>query len=464
MSRQGSQQISADVSSAPLDAVAIDETRIASKTGSVFERTGSRIATSRSPLIAVVGLGYVGLPTALALRRADKAVLGIDISERRLADIRNRLCDLTDLDHKRLFEALADDDERFQITSDCARLAEADAVLICVPTPIDAHHVPDLAALRGSCETVCRYARRGQTIILTSTSYVGTTRDLLISPLSERGFVIGRDICVASSPERIDPANGAYPQELVTRVLGATSPQCAEKAREIVAAVAPTVHVVSSPEAAEMTKLYENVFRAVNITLANEMAEAAQVLGLSAAEIVDAAATKPYGFMPFQPGPGVGGHCIPCDPHYLLWQLRPRHQSMPLVEGAMAGIAQRPLRVVERATEVLSRESGRGLCGARILIVGVAYKPGVADVRESPALTLIELLHDRGAQVEYHDPLVPVLERSGEPLIAVADPDVAAYDLVIAHTLQPQADYGFLDGAWPILDCTYRLPGRKVNL
>ena len=424
------------------------------------EGSGKQIG---SPIVAVVGLGYVGLPTSLALRQAGSDVLGIDISERRLTEIRERLCDLTVADHERLSEAL-DDEEHFQITSDCARIAEADAVLVCVPTPIDAHHVPDLRALRGSCETVCRHARRGQTIILTSTSYVGTTRDLLVDPLTARGFTVGADICVAFSPERIDPANVSFPQELVPRVIGATSPKCAESAREIVTAVAPAVHIVSSPEAAEMTKLHENVFRAVNIALANEMAEAARALGLSATEVVDAAATKPYGFMPFQPGPGVGGHCIPCDPHYLLWQLRPRHRPMPMVERAMAGIAQRPIQVAERATELLSRESERGVCGARILLVGAAYKPGVADVRESPALTLVDLLRARGARVEYHDPLVPVIERGGEALIAVPDPDVGAYDLVIAHTLHPQVDYGFLDAAWPILDCTYRLPGRTAEL
>jgi UDP-N-acetyl-D-glucosamine dehydrogenase len=419
-------------------------------------------APAGSPLIAVVGLGYVGLPTSLALRSAGRRVLGVDISEQRLTAIRGRLCDLTDADQERLCGAL-EDGERFEVTSDCSRLVEADAVLICVPTPIDAHHVPDLRALRASCQTVCDHARRGQTIILTSTSYVGTTRDLLVEPLIERGFAIGADICVAFSPERIDPANVSFPQEAVPRVVGATSLRCARSAQEIVAAVAPTVHVVSSPEAAEMTKLYENVFRAVNISLANEMAEAARTLGLSPTEIVDAAATKPYGFMPFQPGPGVGGHCIPCDPHYLLWQLRPRHQPMPLVESAMAGIAERPTQIAERATDLLSRESGRGLCGARILLVGVAYKPGVADVRESPALTLIELLRSRGAAVEYQDPLVPVLERRGETLIADQEPDVGGYDLVIAHTLHPGHDYDFLEGAWPILDCTYRLPGRTAH-
>ncbi|HVD86847.1 MAG TPA: nucleotide sugar dehydrogenase [Solirubrobacterales bacterium] len=420
----------------------------------------TRAPKPASQKIAVVGLGYVGLPTALALRQAGQAVLGIDVSQKRLAEIRDAQCDLTPADQERLAKALGE--ERFELTDECARLAEADAVIICVPTPIDGHQVPDLRALDGACESVCRYARAGQTIILTSTTYVGATRDLLVAPLTGRGLVVGVDICVAFSPERIDPANTSYPQEMVPRVLGASSPRCARKARRIVSAVAPSVHVVSSPEAAEMTKLYENVFRAVNVTLANEMAEAAHVLGLSAPEIVDAAATKPYGFMPFQPGPGVGGHCIPCDPHYLLWQLRPHH-SMPLVERAMTGIAQRPRRVADRAAEVLAEEAGRGLADARVLLVGVAYKPGVADVRESSAVTLIDLLHARGAQVEYHDPLVPVVERGGETLITVPDPDPSEYDLVIAHTLHPEFDYEFLQGESALLDCTYRLPGRNAH-
>ena len=332
-------------------------------------------------------------------------MLGIDISVDRLRAIQNRLVDLTAADHDRLAVALGES-ERFRITGDPARITEADAVLICVPTPIDRHHVPNLDALRASCEMVCRHARRGQTIILTSTSYVGTTRDLLVTPLEARGLIVGEDICVAYSPERIDPANSAYPQELVPRVLGATSPRCVERAEQIVSLVAPNVHVVSSPEAAEMTKLYENVFRAVNVTLANEMAEACRSLALSPAEVVDAATTKPYGFMPFNPGPGVGGHCIPCDPHYLLWQLRPRHVSLPVVENAMTGIAQRPLQVADRASELLSRERHQGLSGARVLICGVAYKPGVADVRESPALVLIELLHDRGAVARWMVPKI----------------------------------------------------------
>jgi len=436
-------------------------TKVAQETEApAIRRPGS--AKVMPQLIAVVGLGYVGLPTALALHRAGRAVLGLDVSAKRLAEIHEEACDLVPEDRERLATALGDS-ERFEISSEGARLAEADAVIICVPTPIDAHQVPDLRALNAACESVCRHARAGQTIVLTSTTYVGATRDLLVEPLTERGFTIGSDICVAFSPERIDPANTTFPQEAVPRVLGAVSRRCALKAKQIVSTVAPSVHLVSSPEAAEMTKLYENAFRAVNVTLANEMAGAARVLGLSAPEIVDAAATKPYGFMPFRPGPGVGGHCIPCDPHYLLWQLRPHH-SMPLVERAMAGIAQRPRQVADRAAEVLAREAGRGLFDARVLLVGVAYKPGVADVRESSALALIDLLQQRGAQVEYHDPLVPVVEQKSGTLIAVAEPDPSAYDLLIAHTLHPEFDYGFLEGEHPLLDCTYRLSRRNAHL
>jgi nucleotide sugar dehydrogenase len=423
-------------------------------------------ATDRAAVrkVAIVGLGYVGLPTALSLYQAGAEVVGIDISAARIRGIRRGIVDLTASDHERLSRADADPD-RFTLTRSAEAIAAADAVIVCVPTPIDEHHVPDLRALSAATRTVCRHARRGQTIILTSTAYVGSTRQLLVEPLRARGLEPGRDVCVAFSPERIDPANVAYPLELVPRVVGAISERCAERAEAVIGLVAPATTRVSSPEAAEMTKLYENVFRAVNISLANELADACRELALSPREVIDAAATKPFGFMPFRPGPGVGGHCIPCDPHYLVWQLRARQVHMPLVERAMTAIALRPAQVVERAADVMSKEHSRGLAGSRILVVGVSYKPGVSDVRESPALVLVAALRRRGAEVFYYDPLVPVVDTAAGPMISVAGPpDPADYDLVIAHTVHPGHDHGFLADAWPLLDCTYSLEGRRIEL
>ena len=414
--------------------------------------------------VAIVGLGYVGLPTALSLHRAGARVIGIDVSAERLKLVRRRMVDLTSADHGRLEQALADPG-RFHLTRRAAAAAEADAVIVCVPTPIDRHHVPDLRALEAAARTVSQNARPGQVIILTSTAYVGSTRQLIVEPLRRRGLVAGIDVCVAFSPERIDPANVAYPQELVPRVIGAVSDRCADRAEAVIRLVAPATTRVSSPEAAEMTKLYENVFRAVNISLANELADACRELELSPREVIDAAATKPFGFMPFRPGPGVGGHCIPCDPHYLIWQLRARKVHLPLVEQAMTAIALRPAHVVARAAEVMSHVHHRGLKDARVLIVGVAYKPGVADIRESSALALLAGLRRGGADVSYYDPLVPVVETDTGPLISVAGPpDAAGYDLVIAHTVHPDVDHGFLDDAWPLLDCTYSVGARRIEL
>jgi len=454
------------------------------------ERLGCSTAALRGEppsRVAVLGLGYVGLPTALALFAAGAAVLGLDTSHDRLHAIRAGEVDLLPADCRRLAAALglrpADDHgarpaaepgsrpatggdgARFALGDDPAALAAADDVLICVPTPVDAHRTPDLDALRSACATVVAAARPGQTILLTSTSYVGSTRDLLARPLVERGLVPGRDLHVAFSPERIDPGNTAHPPERVPRVVGGCTAACAEHAARVLRLFAPVVHEVSSAEAAEMTKLYENTFRAVNIALANEMAEIARRLGLDVMEVIGAAATKPYGFMPFRPGPGVGGHCIPCDPHYLLWQLRARQTHAPLIAGAMDAIAMRPLRVVERAVEVLAG-CGRSPAGARVLLAGVAYKPGVADTRESPARVILAELSRRGALVSYTDPLVPTLVLpDGTRLDSAPAPAPGDLDLVIAHTLHPGHDHGWMAAQGCVLDATYRLraaPGRAV--
>lgn len=409
--------------------------------------------------VAVIGLGYVGLPTALAFHARGLRVLGVDLDAGRLEDIRSGRVDLLRGDRERLRAA----GDALAVTADPAAAAAADAVLICVPTPVNRHLVPDLGALSAACTAAVAHARPGQTIVLTSTTYAGSTRDMLAAPLAARGLRVGTDVFVAFSPERIDPGNDRHAHEDVPRVVGGVTPRCAERAAAVLGRYAERIHRVSSADAAEMTKLLENTFRAVNIALVNEFADAAGVLGLDVMEVIEAAATKPYGFMPFFPGPGAGGHCIPCDPHYLLWQLRRDRLHPPVVAAAMTAIAARPRQVVERARQVLS-DAGQGLAGADVLVLGVAYKPGVEDLRESPALEIIDGLLAAGADVAYHDPRVPELVTGGGTKLASVVPRPA--DLVIAHTPQPGVDLAALPHDQLVLDATYRFPGaaRRVAL
>jgi UDP-N-acetyl-D-glucosamine dehydrogenase len=407
--------------------------------------------------IAIVGLGYVGLPTALAFHAAGSRVLGVDVSERRLSVIRDERADLLDSDRERLSSALSADE--FTMTADVARLSQAAAVIVCVPTPVDHYLMPDLSILQGACEAVVEAAVPGQTLVLTSTTYVGTTRDMLIEPLTRRGFQVGTDIFVAFSPERIDPGNDRHAHEDVPRVLGGVTPACSERAEAVLKSYAKNVHIVPSTDAAEMTKLVENTFRAVNIALANEFAEICQVMGMQVMDVINAAATKPYGFMPFFPGPGVGGHCIPCDPHYLLWQLRKERLSTPVIEQAMTAIAARPHRVVDRIRETLS-DAGKGLRGARVLVVGVAYKPDVEDLRESPALEIMSGLIAQGASVGYSDPFFPTVALpDGTTLIGVDDPASFGAEIVLVHTAHKSADHSWLVDHPLVLDATYRMDG-----
>jgi nucleotide sugar dehydrogenase len=299
---------------------------------------------------------------------------------------------------------------------------------------------------------VVSHAVPGQTIILTSTSYVGSTRRLLVEPLAERDLVCGRNVFVAFSPERIDPGNAAHAQDSVPRVVGGVTPACAEQAASFLGRITSSVHVVSSPEAAEPTKLYENTFRAVNIALANEIADVSEAMGMDVTEVIAAASTKPFGFMPFYPGTGVGGHCIPCDPHYLLWGLRAKRGEAPLVQSAMDAIASRPRKIVDRAVQMLARE-GIPVRGARIVVAGVAYKPGVEDVRESPALEIIERLVEMGAQVQFVDRLVGQVRMSdGSTLDATPATAIDEVDLAIVHVLHPGADDRWIPRAALVLD------------
>lgn len=432
----------------------VDSTSTSTPTSVSADATASKNATVFAYDVAIVGLGPVGLPTALAYFASGARVLALDVSSRRLETIRTQTADLQSLDRFRLAQALAAD--TFDLTDDVTGLTRAAAVVVCVPTPVDAHLVPDLTLLSMACATVVAAAVPGQLLMLTSTTYVGCTHDFLVRPLSERGLIAGSDVFVSFSAERINPGTDDFSQEVVPRVVGGATQQCLERGAQLLGRYAGSVHRVSSLATAEMCKLLENTFRAVNIALANEFADICSALSVPVMEVIEAAATKPYGFMAFYPGPGVGGHCIPCDPHYLLWQLRTAHLDAPLISGAMNRIAARPRHVVNRVRELLS-EVNLATAGARVLVVGVAYKADVADLRESPAVEILETLDELGADVGYIDPYVPELRlRSGRRLESVANPLAFGPRLVLVHTRHAGADLGWIGGDHLVLDGTYR--------
>jgi UDP-N-acetyl-D-glucosamine dehydrogenase len=440
----------------------IPDTIVKSATPAVGDESPiSASASTEHAVVAVVGLGYVGLPTAIAMRNAGCRIVGIDISSKRLDTIRVGEAELLESERADLREHLRNDG--FLLTDKIEALDVADLVLICVPTPVDEQRQPAPEILREACAAVVAHARSGQTLVLTSTTYVGTTRELLVQPLAERGLSVGEDVFVAFAPERIDPGVAGHEQLRTPRVIGAVSETCFKRAAELLRHTCESLHRVSSPEAAEMVKLYENTFRAVNIALAFEMAEACRTHELEPIEITDGAATKPYGFLAHYPSAGVGGHCIAVDPHYLLHPLREHGRPAPVAEEALRKLAGRPRHIAWRAHEVLVG-LGRRLSEARILLVGVSYKSGVADTREAPALEIISRLRTEGAHVDYHDPLVPQLELDGELLFAVEpDPRRHAggfgpedYDLAIVATVHPEHEYGWLNRCPAVLDCTYR--------
>ena len=412
-------------------------------------------------LVAVVGLSHTGLASAIALRRAGARIVGIDTSASRLSDIRGGRADIPRADWEYLRVRLGEDD--FELTGELEALAAADGVLICVPTTVDRRGIAITEPLRRTCAAVVEHAHAGQTLVLTSTTYVGSTRELLVEPLSERGLCVGEDVFVAFSPERTDAGVAEHEQLSIPRVLGPVTETCFARAAELLAPLCDGLQRVSSPAAGEMVKLYESSFRAVNIALAFEMADACRTHALDPIEITDAAATKPFGFMPHYPSPGVGGHAICVDPHHLLAALREQGHPATLIEEAMRTLSARPRRVAMRAHELLLR-SGRQLRDVRVLVVGAAYKPGVADATNAPAVEIISRLLQEGAQVDFHDPLIGALFVDGEAMHSV-DPDPRRdasgfgpedYELVIVLGTQPGHDYGWLRRCSQVLDCTYR--------
>ena len=405
------------------------------------------------PRVAVIGLGYVGLPTALSFATGGAIVIGYDINAGRVSDIEAGRVDLLDGDFKRL-ESYRGTSELTFVSSPEA-IASADVVIICVPTPVDQMHVPDLTALSHACDQVVARSKVGQSIILTSTTYVGCTREMLVERLEARGLRIGVDVNVAFSPERIDPGNAAHVPERTPRVVGGATPRCAEVVSSILSSISADTYSVSSLEVAELAKLLENSFRAVNIALANEFADVARHFRVDPMEVVEAAATKPFGFMPFYPGAGAGGHCIPCDPHYLLWQLRASRHDSPITQSAMNAIAARPRAVVRRARDTLANMR-TAISGAQILVVGVSYKPNVADLRNSPALEIIEELMQLGANVAFTDPLIDEISVRSVRMKRHVDVGGQPWDLAIIHTLHDEIDSSFSGSTRAVLDTTYR--------
>jgi UDP-N-acetyl-D-glucosamine dehydrogenase len=396
-------------------------------------------------VIGILGLGYVGLPLMLRFSEVGFRVLGIDI-DRAKVDALN--AGKSYIEHIQPAAIAAARAKGFQATADFARAKEADALIICVPTPLNRHREPDLSYVIGTTEAIVPHLRRGHLVSLESTTYPGTTEEELRPRIEARGLRIGEDVFLVFSPEREDPGNTQYDTRRIPKVCGGSTAACLEVGQALYAAAIERVVPVSSTRAAEMTKLLENIHRAVNIGLVNEMKIIADRMGIDIHEVIRAAATKPFGFVPYWPGPGLGGHCIPIDPFYLSWKAREFGVHTRFIELAGEINAAMPHWVVGKCIEALN-ERGRALKGARVLVLGIAYKKNVDDMRESPAVELMELLAERGAQVEYSDPHVPVfpkLRRGSFDLksVALTAENVARYDLVLVATNHDAFDYALV--------------------
>jgi UDP-N-acetyl-D-glucosamine dehydrogenase len=384
--------------------------------------------------VGVIGLGYVGLPLAVAFAEAGQSVIAVDVDERKISAIEAGESYIEDVGSERL-QAVSD---RIEASTHFAPLARAEAVLICVPTPLTANREPDLGPLLSAAEALGTVVQRGQLIVLESTTYPGTTREQLVPMLEHRGLKVGDGLNVAFSPERVDPGRTDYTLRNTPKIVGGLTPECTERAADLYSAICDHIVRVSNPEAAEMAKLLENIFRSVNIALVNELAMLADRMGLNIWEVIDAAATKPYGFMRFEPGPGMGGHCLPVDPFYLTWRAREFHMSTEFIELAGKVNQQMPYYCVERIERALN-DASKPVKGSHIAILGVSYKGGVGDIRESPALRIIDVLAQRGARLTYHDAFVPELTQQG--LKSTPLEDQLSADAIVLVTAHPEIDY-----------------------
>jgi UDP-N-acetyl-D-glucosamine dehydrogenase len=417
-------------------------------------------AKDRSALFGIVGLGYVGLPLAMELVRAGYRVLGFDISQRVVDNLNAGRSHVQDVPSSEIAAAVKD--KKFSATTDLSRLAEPDAISIAVPTPLSKTKDPDVSYVIAATDSIKKTLRRGQLVILESTTYPGTTRELMLPALESTGLKVGEDFFLAFSPERVDPGNPKYGTRNTPKVVGGITPNCLEVTMALYQPSIERLVPVSSTEAAELVKILENTFRSVNIGLVNEMAIVCDKLGVDVWEVIDAAATKPFGFMKFTPGPGVGGHCIPLDPHYLAWKMRTLNYRTRFIELAGEINAEMPEYWVARVADRLN-DQGKAVRRSKVLVVGVAYKKDIDDIRESPALDVIRLLEQRGAVVSFHDPHVARLHEDGVELTSVplSAEALRAADCVVIVTDHSSIDYGLIAReAKLVVDTRHALPAE----
>jgi UDP-N-acetyl-D-glucosamine dehydrogenase len=393
--------------------------------------------------VGIVGLGYVGLPLAMEFAEAGIDVIGVDVDPQKVANLRKGRSHIEDVADARLGAVL----ERCSFSTRFVDLHDAEAVLICVPTPLTANREPELGPLLSAARALGGVVRAGQAIVLESTTFPGTTREYLVPLLEESGLRAGVDFALAFSPERVDPGRTDYTIRTTPKIVGGLTEACTQRAAELYGRICERVVPVSTPEAAELAKLLENIFRSVNIALVNEMAMVADRMGIDIWEVVDAASTKPFGFMRFEPGPGMGGHCLPVDPFYLTWKAREYDLATEFIELAGKVNQQMPYFCLEKIEAALN-DAERSVRGAKVLVLGVSYKPGVGDIRESPALKIIELLQARGADVRYHDPYVAELPGAGLANLAL-DVGLDGADVAVIVTAHPGVDHAAVVRAAP---------------
>lgn len=407
--------------------------------GSMKDVLLEKLAT-RDAVIGVVGLGYVGLPLALEFGKVGFRVIGYDVSQTVVDGVMRGESHIKDVPSAEVAALVAAG--KLEATTDESRMREMDAVSIAVPTPLAKTRDPDMTYVIAAADAIARNCHPGLLIVLESTTYPGTTRDLMQPKLEAAGLTVGEDVFLAFSPERVDPGNPKWNTKNTPKVVGGITPACTELASALYASCIETIVPVSSTETAELVKLLENTFRSVNIGLVNEMQIVCDKLGVNVWEVIEAAATKPFGFMKFTPGPGIGGHCIPLDPHYLAWKMRTLNYKTRFIDLASEINSEMPTLVVQRVAQALN-DQRKAVKGSRILVLGVAYKRDVDDTRESPALDVMSLLEERGADVVYHDPHVPSFREDGHERVSVpfTDGELARADAVVIITDHSSVDY-----------------------